>query len=183
MTSAVSKSILKLLKWQIVGNHHPDVKKKIIIAGPHTSNWDFPLGVMVRSVLKMDAKYIGKASLFKPPKGWFMTKLGGIAVDRSQSSNFVQAVVDQYNKREILTILFAPEGSRSRVEKFKTGFYHVARIANIPILPVVMDYKTREFKFLPLFYTTDNSDKDISYLEKHYDGIQGYNPENGFYLS
>ena len=183
MTSAVSKSILKLLKWQIVGNHHPDVKKKVVIAGPHTSNWDFPLGVMVRSAIEADIKYVGKAALFKPPLGWIMTKLGGIGVDRSRSNNFVQAVVDQYNKREALSILFAPEGSRSRVEKFKTGFYHVARLANIPILPIVLDYKKKEFKFLPLFYTTENRDKDISDLEQYYDGVEGYNPEDGFYLS
>ncbi len=183
MTRLLSKSILKLLDWKIVGNHRPDINKKIMIAGPHTSNWDFPLGIMVRSIIKADIKYVGKSSLFKPPLGWIMTKLGGIGVDRSRSTNFVEAVVDQYNKHTFLTILFAPEGSRSRVEKFKTGFYHVARLANIPILPVVLDYKKKEFKFLPLFDITGDEAKDISFLEQYYDGVPGYNPDNGFYLS
>lgn len=175
--------ILKVLGWSIAGDHRSDLDKAIMIAGPHTSNWDFPLGIMVRSVICADIKYVGKASLFKPPLGWIMSSLGGIGVDRSKSNNFVDAVVEEYKSHKKLTILFAPEGSRKRVEKFKTGFYHIARLAEIPIIPLILDYKTKEFRFLPIFNVTDDMKKDMEFLEGLYRGIKGYNPSNGFGMS
>jgi 1-acyl-sn-glycerol-3-phosphate acyltransferase len=172
---------MKLIGWKIVGDHYPEVSKRILIAGPHTSNWDFPLGIMVRSIIRDDIKYVGKSSLFKPPLGWIMRKLGGIGVDRTKSNNFVEAVVNEFNNHKKLAILFAPEGSRKKVDKFKTGFYHIARLAEVPILPAVLDFKTKEFKFLPLYNVTEDVEKEMAFLENIYRGVEGYNPKNGFY--
>ena len=176
----VSQIILKSLGWKIVGDHRPDLHKAVMIAGPHTSNWDFPLGIMVRSIIRADIKYVGKASLFKPPLGWIMKGLGGVAVDRSKSNNFVEAVVKEYKRHQKLQILFAPEGSRRKVTKFKTGFYHVARIANIPIIPLILDYSSKEFRFLPIFHVSSDASKDMEFLENLYKNIVGRNPEQGF---
>jgi len=181
MFRLLSKVVLKLLGWKITGNNHSDITKKILVAAPHTSNWDFPLGIMVRSVIQDDIKYIGKDSLFKPPLGWIFSKMGGIGVDRKKSNNFVEAVVKKIKSSDDLSILFAAEGSRKKVAKFKTGFYHVARLAEVPILPIVLDYEHKEFKFLDLVWATDNAESDMAHIEGLFKGVKGYHPEQSFY--
>ncbi len=181
MFRILSKVILKLLGWKITGDHQGSVAKKILVAAPHTSNWDFPMGLMVRSIIQDDVKYIGKDSLFSGPLGALFTKMGGIGVDRKKSNNFVEAVVKKFNSKEKLSILFAAEGSRKKVEKFKTGFYHVARLAEVPILPFVLDYKNKEFRFLDLIWTTENHVSDMEKIENLFKGVQGYHPDKSFY--
>lgn len=176
----LSKFILWIIGWKIVGDYPYEVKKKLLIAAPHTSNWDFPLGVIVRSAIKADVKYIGKAPLFKPPLGWIMKPLGGIPVHTDKSTNFVQAVVNEYNNRSELSILIAPEGQRLKTEKFKTGFYYIAKLADIPILPVVLDFGKKEFRFLELVHLTDNVEKDISAIQDLYRGIKGLYAKDSF---
>jgi len=161
----ISKFVLRLIGWKVVGHYPNEVKKKILVAAPHTSNWDFPLGVMIRSVIKDDVKYVGKASLFKPPIGWIIGPLGGVPVDRSKSNNFVDAVVKEFDSKEEFSVLFAAEGSRKKVEKFKTGFYHIARLAKVPMLPTILDYDKKEFRFLDLIWATDDTEGDISKIE------------------
>lgn len=165
----------------MVGHYPNEVKKKILVAAPHTSNWDFPLGVMIRSVIKDDVKYVGKASLFKPPIGWIIGPLGGVPVDRSKSNNFVDAVVKEFDSKEEFSVLFAAEGSRKKVEKFKTGFYHIARLAKVPMLPTILDYDKKEFRFLDLIWATDDTEGDISKIEDLFKGIKGCNPAQGFH--
>lgn len=175
------KIILKLIGWRVVGDFKPEIKKKLLAAGPHTSNWDFPLGLLVRCSIKQKIQYVGKASLFKPPLGWLIKRMGGIPVERSKSNNFVNAVVNEYNEREKLAILLAPEGTRKKVTKFKTGFYHIARLAKIPILPAVLDFEVKEFRFLPLFWPTDDIEKDLAELENLFKGIKGFHAKNSFH--
>jgi len=176
----LSRLILKILGWKVTGLYPSDVKKLILVAAPHTSNWDFPLGLMIRSVIKKDVKYIGKASLFRPPLGWILKPLGGMPVDRTKSNNFVEAVVKKFNEKEELAILFAAEGSRKRVEKFKTGFYHIARLAKIPILPTVLDYDKKEFRFLDLVWPTSNFAEDLAHIESLFRGTRGYYVDKSF---
>lgn len=180
MFSGISSFILKLLGFKILGEYPYNVKKKIIIAGPHTSYWDFPVGLLIRSAMKIDVQYVGKAQLFKPPLGWIMKALGGVPVDRSKRNNFVDAVVDQYNQREKITILFAPEGTRRKVERFKTGFYHIARIAKVPILPVVFDISNMEIRWLDMIHPTDNQTSDIEKIESIYKGVVGFYKDKSF---
>lgn len=163
-----------------MGKYPHEVKKKLLIAAPHTSNWDFPLGILVRGVIKADVKYVGKAPLFKAPLGWIMRPLGGIPVETDRSTNFVQAVVKEYNRREELSILIAPEGQRVKTEKFRTGFYYIAKLANIPILPAVLDFDKKEFRFLDLVYLTDNAEKDIAAIQDLYRGIRGLYAKDSF---
>lgn len=180
MRSRLSAWILKLLGFSILGKYPYELKKVVLIAAPHTSYWDFPVGILIRSAEKIDVKYVGKASLFKPPLGWIMKALGGVPVDRSKRNNFVDSVIDEFDKKEEFAVLFAPEGTRKKVDKLKTGFYFIAKGAGVPILPIVFDFGNKEIRWLDPVYPTDNVEEDIKKIESLFQGVQGFNPKNSF---
>lgn len=180
MRARISAWILKLLGFKILGKYPYDLKKVVLVAAPHTSYWDFPFGLLIRSAEKIDVKYVGKASLFKPPLGWVMKPLGGVPVDRSKSNNFVDSVIDIFKKRNEFAVLFAAEGTRKKVEKFKTGFYYIAKGAGVPIVPIVFDFGKKEFRWLDPFYPTDNAEEDLKQIESMFKGVVGFTPENSF---
>ena len=180
MIQWLSKLIFKIIGWRIGGNYPKELDKKIFIAAPHTSNWDFPLGLLARAIVNDQISYVAKSSLFKPPLGWIMKALGGVPVNRSKSTNFVRAVVDEFKKRDRLAIVIAPEGTRKRVSKFKTGFYFIAKQANIPIIMVFFKYPEKEIFFADPFYPTDDAEADIKYIEDQFRGIKGKIPANSF---
>ncbi len=176
----LSGTILKLFGWKVEGGIPPGLKKFVVIAAPHTSAWDFPLGVLTRASTGFNIKFIGKKSLFKPPFGWLMYMLGGYPVDRSKTGNFVQSVVDIFDQHEEFAIALAPEGTRGKVDKFKTGYYYIAKGAGVPILLVSFDYGKKVVKYDPeVFYTTDDSEGDLKYIWNYYKGVQGKNPAWG----
>jgi len=121
MWSVISAFILKIIGWRTASETWPLPPSYVLIVIPHTSNWDFPLGLLVRSSMKLNVKYAGKESLFRPPFGALFRWLGGYPVDRSKRSNFVDAVVDTFHEDKNFSLCIAPEGSRSRVEKLN-GF-------------------------------------------------------------
>ena len=182
---SISKGILKLFGWRVEGYIPDDIKKFVIIAAPHTSAWDFPIGVFARAAIgRPNIKFVGKKSLFKPPLGWLMRALGGYPVDRSKSQNMVEAVVDIFDQHEEFAINFAPEGTRKRVDKFRTGFYYIAKGAGIPILLVKFDYGTKTVTFDPEpFYPTEDSEADLKYLWNYFAGIPGKYPEMSIFSS
>jgi len=176
----ISTTILNLFGWKVEGGIPPELKKYVVIAAPHTSALDFPLGLFARGSLGEDIKYIGKKSLFKQPFGGLMRKLGGYPVDRSKSQNFVQSVVDIFDRHDRFAIALAPEGTRKKVDKFRTGFYYIAKGARIPIIFVTFDYATRVVTFDPEpFYPTEDAEADLKYIWQYYKGVQGRNPESG----
>ena len=148
---------------------------------PHTSAWDFPIGLLVRRIVEVDIKFMAKKSLFKPPFGWLFRWLGGIPVDRSQRTNLVDAVVDVYHAHDHLYISIAPEGTRKRVEKLKTGFYYIAKKAQIPILPCSFNYATKTVEFGEVFYPGEDAEKDLAMISDHFRGVHGKYPEHSFY--
>ena len=148
---------------------------------PHTSNWDFPLGVLTRSALSLNLKWIGKDSLFKWPHGFIFRWLGGIPVDRSKNHNYVEAVVDTIKKYDDLSISIAPEGTRKKVEKLKSGFYWIAHKANVPLVFVKFDFGNKEVHFSEPFITTGDYEKDLEFIKNHFKGVKGKNPELGFW--
>jgi 1-acyl-sn-glycerol-3-phosphate acyltransferase len=176
----LAKLIFKITGWKVEGNFPTDLKKYIIAVAPHTSNWDFPVGVLARSILKLEkAKFLGKDSLFRPPVGWFFRWLGGHPVDRSNRHEMVQLVVNIFNKHDEFIVAMAPEGTRKKVEKLRTGFYFIAKGANIPIIPVGFDFEKKIVKVGAPFYTTNDQDHDIKQLIEFYRTIKGKNPELG----
>lgn len=149
----LSKFVLRLLGWRLTGSNPGQLNKYILAVIPHTSNWDFPLGLLVRSAMGLKAKFIGKSSLFRFPYGWLFRVLGGYPVNRARSQNYVEAVADIFNSKDEFAIAIAPEGTRSPVERLKSGFYYISREAKVPIILVRFDYGTHTVDFsepLPL---------------------------------
>jgi len=172
----------KLAGWTIVGDFPKDVKKYIIVVAPHTSGWDFLIGLLVRSIKQVEAYFIGKDSLFKPPLGWLFRALGGYPVDRSKRTNFVDSVVDLFNSKESFAIAIAPEGTRKRVEKLKTGFYYIALGAKIPIVLGKLDYEHKIVEIAEPMYLSGNIDHDFEKIVSFFRGVKGKYPENSVHL-
>lgn len=172
--------MFKLLGWKIEGKLPYDLRKYIVAVAPHTSNWDFPLGVMARSILHIeDAHFLGKNSLFKPPFGWFFRWLGGYPVDRSSSHDVVQQVVDIFNAHDDFILGLAPEGTRKKVDKLRTGFYYIAKGAHVPIVPVGFDFSKKRVVIGSPMMPSDNFDGDMITLLTFYRKMKGKNPELG----
>ena len=147
---------------------------------PHTSNWDFPMGILSRKSIGQDIKFIAKSSLFKWPIGWLFRWLGGYPVDRSGKHNFVDTIVDIFNQKETFITTLSPEGTRSKVDKLKTGFYYIAKGANIPLVLCRFDWEHKIISFSEPFFTTDDKEADFKFIDNHFLGIKGKNPEKGY---
>jgi 1-acyl-sn-glycerol-3-phosphate acyltransferase len=172
--------IFKAIGWSVEGSFSPDLKKYIIAIAPHTSNWDFVIGIMARSITKIQrAHFLGKSQLFKPPYGWLFRWLGGYPVDRTSSHDMVHQVAEIFNKHDEFILAIAPEGTRKKVMKLRTGFYYIARHANVPIIPCGFDYQRKKIVIAQPFYPSANTDADMSDIMKFYGQIKGRNPELG----
>ncbi len=173
---AISCFILKALRWSAV-NRDEGCKRYVLIAAPHTSNWDFPLFLVIVFAQDMTAYWLGKHTLFKWPFGGFVRWVGGISVDRTEKANMVQQCVEYFNSTTEMVITSAPEGTRSRVQKWKTGFYYIATGANVPIALGFLDYKKKEGGIAKLFHPTGDIDSDIKTIREFYANISGKNTE------
>lgn len=140
---------------------------------PHTSNWDFIVGVAAKLALGLDVMWLGKDTLFHGPLGALMRRLGGRPVDRTASHDVVKDVVDEFARRERMVLALAPEGTRKRVDRWRTGFYHIAHTAGVPIVPVALNFGARAIQILPPFTTTGNADADITALQQRFIGVRG----------
>jgi 1-acyl-sn-glycerol-3-phosphate acyltransferase len=172
--------LLWLFGWKVKG-HFPNTMKKYIIAvAPHTSNWDFLVGVAARSILNLHgARFLGKSQLFKPPFGWFFRWIGGYPVDRSKSHDMVEQVASIFNSHERFVLAIAPEGTRKKVNKLKTGFYYIAKKTGVPIIPTGFDYKFKQIVIGTPLFTSNDFDLDMQKLIDFYQNITGKNPELG----
>lgn len=172
---------MRIIGWKVCGVFPGGkVKKSVLVAIPHTSNWDFPLGLMSRSIIKTRVTYIMKSSMFKPPFGWFFRMMDGMPVDRSKSNNFVDAVVDLYNEHDTFHTVIAPEGTRKKVDKLKSGFYYIAVGAKAAIVLVAFDYGKKEVRFREPFYPTGDIEKDFEVINDYFKGVVGKYPENSW---
>lgn len=171
-----AKYTLNLLGWNLVADL-PPVQKYLLIGAHHTSNWDFPLVLLMMAALGLRLRWIGKDSLFKGPKGWIMRGLGGIPVERGARKNFVGQMVDLYEKSADMVITMAPEGTRSPGDHWKTGFYHIASGANIPIAMGFLDYSCKRCGIGGYFYPTGDLDADAVTLRHFYDNVVGKFPQ------
>jgi 1-acyl-sn-glycerol-3-phosphate acyltransferase len=176
----ILKLYLKATGWKAVNGISPDLKKFLMLAAPHTSSWDVVMGFIFRSYLKIDhIKFIGKQELFNGPFGFIFRKLGGVPVDRFSKNNFVDQIVQMFNENESFAIAISPEGTRKRVDRLRTGFYHIARQANVPIVLLALDFENKEFRFEPPFYTTDNEVEDLKKIVDYFGRVKGKHPSLG----
>ncbi len=166
---------LKLRGWKLQGNP-PATPKYVLIGVPHTSNWDFPLALAMAFVYRFDMHWMGKDSLFKGWRGPIMRWLGGIPIKRSKSTNVVAQTIEAFNATNRLVVAIPPEGTRAKVDKWKTGFYYIAVGANVPIALTFLDYKRKVGGFLSTFHPTGDIEKDIAEIRSRYVGISGKYP-------
>ena len=172
--------IFRIVGWKVSGSVPESLKQFVVIVAPHTSNWDFFVGLAARSLLRLDdTYYIAKKELFRAPFGWIFRKLGGFPVDRSRNTNLVDAVVELFNKYPKFSIAITPEGTRSYAPKWKTGFYYIALKAHIPIVMVGFNYAKKEVSVEPPFMPTGDVDADIEFMMSHYRKIPGKHPQMG----
>ena len=171
-----------VFRWKFSGKFDTTIPKYIVIVAPHTSNWDFIIGIFARTSIGIGhAKYLGKSQLFKWPYGFIFRALGGHPVDRSKHNNLVEAVVAIFNSKEKFAVALAPEGTRKKVGKLKTGFYHIAEAAKIPIYLVGFDYPSKTVKISEAYYPSGDIDKDMPEIMKFFKNIVGKNPELGLF--
>ena len=175
--------LLRLWGWKIETVFPKDIKKSVIIVIPHTSNWDFPIGILLRPIIHLKTNFVGKKGLFFFPLGIIMRALGGVSVDRSKHNNFVDAVVDIYNKRDQFNITVTPEGTRKKVKTLKSGFYYIAVKAHIPIVCCKFDWGKKVIGFSEPFYPTGDYERDLPLILKYFKGVKGKIPENDFEIN
>ncbi|WP_282072330.1 1-acyl-sn-glycerol-3-phosphate acyltransferase [Polaribacter atrinae] len=166
-----------ILGWKLENDFPQEPKKYVVIAAPHTSWLDFPIAILSRITSGTMVHFIGKSSLFKGPFGFFFKALGGTPVDRSKSTNMVDAVIDVFNTKEEFRLGISPEGTRKKVDKWKTGFYYIAKGAKVPIVMATLDFKNKKIKISKPYYTTDNIEADFEVFYSFFKDVKGKNPE------
>jgi 1-acyl-sn-glycerol-3-phosphate acyltransferase len=158
--------------------HH--VKKYVLLIGPHTSNWDFVIGLAYRNILKINrTRFLAKKELFTPPFGFIFYWLGGTPVDRKSNHNMVDQVADLFKEHDHFSVCLSPEGTRKKVDRLRSGFYFIAKAANVPIIMVGLDYSRKTVLFSPPFNTTDSQVSDMEVVAKFYRTIEGKRPDQG----
>lgn len=174
--SALACILRTLLGWKKAGTL-PDAPKYLAILAFHTSNWDVFYGVLIAFGFNVDIYFMAKNQLFRFPFAPLVRFLGGIPIDRSVSSNTVQATIDIYNKHEKFAIALAPEGTRKKVNRWKTGFYHIAVGANIPIVLAFLDYKSKSGGVGAVVYPTGNIKADFQIIRDFYKNVHARYPQ------
>jgi 1-acyl-sn-glycerol-3-phosphate acyltransferase len=176
LIKAFSVGFLKLTGWKIEGSLPPDGTRSVLIAAPHTSNWDLPYTLMVAFSLRLNIYWMGKQSIFRWPFGGLMKWLGGIPVNREQSTNLVsasaQAIQDASGN---LQLVVPPEGTRSKTRYWKTGFYYIALGAKVPIVMAYMDYAHKRSGLGPIFEPTGDVEQDMTAIKAFYAPFKGKN--------
>lgn len=176
MLQYFSNLILRFCGWKLEGTK-PSAEKLVIIGAPHTSNWDFPLSLLALSALGMRFSWVGKHTLFRPPFGLLFKAIGGIPVDRSKRSSFIDMIVTEFTNRERLALAIAPEGTRGKANHWKAGFYYIAMKANVEILLAYVNYDTKTIGLGPQLTPTGDVEQDFVSISKFYKPIRGKYPD------
>lgn len=173
-----SVSVLRMAGWRVEGALAPGAGKCVLIAAPHTSNWDLPYTLMAAFALRLNVVWMGKASIFKAPFGPLMRWLGGIAVQREQANNLVAASAAALQAAQgPVQLIVPPEGTRSRATRWKTGFYFIAQGAGLPIQLAYMDYTAKRVGLGPLFQPTGDLEADMASIKAYYAPFRGKNAQ------
>lgn len=166
-----------MIGWRVIGSLPPEIKKCVIIAAPHTSNWDFVIGRLAYWELGVPVKFLIKKEAFEHPLGWLVKRMGGIPVDRKKSNNLVDQVAEIFEDYSVLNVVVTPEGTRKLVESWKKGFYYIAVKAGVPIALGFVDYKKKIGGFGPVIYPTGDYEKDMIAIEAFYRDKTAKHPE------
>lgn len=162
------RGLLTLAGWNVVVDDFPNEPKLVIVAAPHTSNWDWVIGILAVYGLGLKVTWLGKHTLFKGPLRWLFCRLGGIPVDRGASTGVVEQVISAFETREKMIFALAPEGTRSKGAAFRTGYHRIARGANVPLVLAVFDYAGRKVRVTGDFRLTNDCQGDTKRLQDYY---------------
>ncbi|SDR82282.1 1-acyl-sn-glycerol-3-phosphate acyltransferase [Gramella sp. MAR_2010_147] len=168
----------KILGWELENRFDPAIKKCVIIVAPHTSSYDFLIGILVRKIMGIQINFVGKKELFDSPFGWYFRAVGGSPIDRAGKKKKVDAIARIFEEKEIFRLAMSPEGTRKKTEKWKTGFYYLAKKADVPIIRVSFDYETKKVKISEPYWPSGDLEKDFTKILNYYDGVVGKIPEN-----
>lgn len=173
-SQAAAAFFFRLFGWQVAGSL-PNLPKMVIIGAPHTSNWDFPLAMTLIFYLGVHLNWMAKKEFFVAPFSRLWLWLGGVPIDRKAANGMVGQTIEAVQTRAKIVLAIAPEGTRSKVARWRTGFYHIAHGANIPIVPVLVDYGRKVLTITEPFFPTGDVDADLPLLQSRYQGISGKN--------
>jgi 1-acyl-sn-glycerol-3-phosphate acyltransferase len=176
MVRWVAGWFLRLNGWQAEGEQ-PRERRYVLIGAPHTSNWDLVYVIALAAMYDLRVSWMGKHTLFRPPFGWLMRRLGGIPVDRRQPGNLVAQLAQAFEASDSLKLVVPVEGTRGRVSYWKSGFYHIARTANVPIALCFLDYARRRGGFGPVLHPSGDILGDMDRIRDFYRDKTGKHPE------
>jgi len=176
MLQAIAKAILKIGGWEIVGSK-PLVPKAVVVAAPHTSNWDGFWGLVCRVALDVELHFFAKQSLFWFPLDVLLRSLGGIPLDRKRAGSAVDQAIEMFRNSESFYFGLAPEGTRSRVDHWKSGFYRIAEGADVPVVLGFLDYGKRQIGIGPTLKLSGDPQKDLEFFREFYKDVKGRRPE------
>ncbi len=169
---AMARALLRLFGWKLIGTF-PDVPRVLIIAAPHSSAWDAVWGLLIKVAIGLEIEFMAKREIFFFPLGWLLRLLGGVPVDRRAANGVVGATVQAMQSKPVCWVVLAPEGTRRRADRWKTGFWHIARQANVPVCCLYLHYPEKTFGIGPLVEMTDDMNADIARLRDYYAPFQG----------
>lgn len=174
MFRPLARLLFKLTGWRVIDHRPADLGSCVYVVAPHTSNWDFVVGVCARSIARLGhARYLAKKQLFVWPIGWFFRITGGVPVDRSKHTNLTDQVVAYFRSIPGFCIGITPEGTRKQVAHWKTGFWRIAKGAGVPLVLTSFDYSRKEVTFREPFQVGDDMDKDIAWVVQYFSQFKG----------
>ncbi|MCP4417136.1 MAG: glycerol acyltransferase [Chloroflexi bacterium] len=176
LSCALGRGLLRLFGWKFEGSV-PNLPKMVLIGAPHTSNWDFPLAMAGLFALRVRLSWLGKDSFVNSPLKPLLLWLGGVAVDRRAENGVVEQTAVQFRQHDQFLLGLAPEGTRSPVARWKMGFFHIASAANVPIIPVALDYGRKTLGFGTPIWTDDGETAVMTQLKSFYDGVDAKYPD------
>lgn len=176
----IGRTALKLMGWRIEGEL-PRLDKFVAIGAHHTSNWDFVIFIALKFVLRLNARWFGKHSIFRWPFGGLMRSWGGIPIQRHLSLNMVEQAIQGFRDNREFILVLSPEGTRRKVERWKMGFYHIALGAGVPIVPGALDFANRCVVIGAPFQPTGDVEADLQALLAFFRPYVPKKPEYAFY--
>lgn len=179
MFRALVKFFFDLSGWKIVGKM-PSIPKWVGIVAPHTSNWDFVVAMAVKVILQAQGNYVGKHQIFRWPFGWLLRKTGGIPVIRTQKNHLVETLSREFALREKMIFASAPEGTRSYVPRFRTGFWAVAMAAKVPVVMIGLDFRKKEVQIQEPYELTGDINQDMQHIYAYFRTVTAKHPELTF---
>lgn len=172
VAQVIGRFLLRITGWKFEGEL-PNLPKFIIIGGPHTSNWDFIVAIAILWTIDLNVDIMGKKEAFYPPLGWILRWLGTFPVDRQSPVGVIDQVVERFERQEKFVLGIAPEGTRKKVPRWKTGFYRIAQKAEVPIFPITVHFRERRVCFNPILYPTGDMENEIALLRSYFDAGRG----------